>query len=121
MEPEKRNHERHDFGDTVYAVMRPDFSNLGKLRNISMGGLCIEYLAETPSSPQCTHVDIFTSHEGFYLPEVPCALVYDEPSVGMQASDFSTCHHRRCGLRFGELSREQELKIRFFIEHHATQ
>ena len=106
--------------DTVYAVLRPEFAPIGRVRNISAKGLALEYLADDLEMAPFTHVDIFTRPESVYIGEIPCRLVYDLPDTNHPGSPFLGPVHRVCGLSFTALSPDQEIKLRHFMEHHTV-
>jgi len=81
MNAERRRTLRSYPNELTFVVMRPEFSKSGKLLDISSGGLCFQYLfTSNPSEGGAASVkiDIFIIDNGYYLPKVPCTLVYDE-------------------------------------------
>jgi len=80
---------------------------LGKIRDISKGGLSFEYLWDDGSDKDSSEVDVFLAGNGFYLPKMPCEVVYDF-QIGADLTSNSTFHDRRCGVEFGNLTEEQE-------------
>jgi hypothetical protein len=100
METERRKFTRFLVPENVYAALGPSFSKVGRIKNISMGGLAIKYLTDGDSALGNAHVDIFIRGEEFYLSKLPCKIVYDlpiEPSTGLQASGLTP---KRCGVQF---------------------
>jgi hypothetical protein len=50
--------------DDVYLVFRPDFDKIGRLKDISLGGVAVEYAAHedfTKTTDTNVEVDIFVS------------------------------------------------------------
>jgi hypothetical protein len=100
METERRKFTRFLVPENVYAALGPSFSKVGRIKNISVGGLAIEYLTDGDSAIGSSHVDIFIRGEEFYLSKLPCKIVYDvpiEPTAGPQASGLT---QKRCGVQF---------------------
>ena len=121
MTTERRKQERYEPQDVTFVAMRPDFTRLGKLLDISRGGLCFQYMAKeyqnvaTPSSD----IDIFTSGSEYYLPGVPCKVIYDADVTKKMAS-FIDVKYRRCGLKFLNLSQEQVNQLDSYLKTHTA-
>jgi hypothetical protein len=100
METERRKFARFLVPENVYAALGPSFSKVGRIKDVSIGGLAIEYITDGDSAPGNSHVDIFTREGKFFLSKLPCKIVYDvpiEPAVSPQASGLT---HKRCGVQF---------------------
>ena len=121
MNPERRRNARLRPRDLTFVAVRPEFTKLGKLLNISSGGLCFQYMDE---QDQIGHgalfkVEIFISQNGYYLPRVPCKVIYDARiKKGMVFT--KGLEHRRCGLRFKDLTEEQTDKLEFYLKNHVV-
>ena len=93
------------------------------MTDISRGGLGFRYLSpvdeENSEAEKFQMLDILLSGNGFYLPEIRCSLVYDEREDNGHDSFMLDLVNRRCGLKFGQLTGEQEKQINFFLEHHT--
>jgi hypothetical protein len=119
MNAERRNFKRFLADDRAFACLRPRFEKLGKIRDISKGGLSFEYLWDDGSDVDPSEVDIFLAGNGFYLPKMPCKVVYDF-QIGADLTSNSTFHDRRCGVEFGILTEEQEGMLQSFFDNHLT-
>lgn len=114
--PERRRYARQEVMNTIFIAFRPLFDKVGKIKNISLGGICLEYCIYTANDGIGTtiEVDIFSQCKDFYLPRIPCKIVYDTrirhyPSfIGMET--------KRCGLQFLELSERQRAQLDFFLQ-----
>jgi len=123
MNAERRRNARVSPKELTFVVVRPEFSRSGELLDISRGGLCFQYLRKlNPGGDVATPVkiDIFIINNGYYLPKVPCTLIYDVeekkgPSLFPMSLEF-----RRCGLQFGELSHEQTRQVELYLSHHTV-
>ena len=118
---ERRGKERFRPKKRTFVVFKPQFHKLGKVLDISAGGLCFQYLAKEDQlgDAPAIEADIFMSDNGYYLPDVSCKLVWDTEAkekmtlpVGFQ--------NRRCGLRFLQLTREQQDKLEHFLQVHTA-
>jgi len=115
---ERRKFTRFRAQDDAFAVLQRDFSKVGKIYDISLNGLAFRYLAEKIPDGTSTHVDIFLSTNGFHLSGVPCTVIYDVKESTFGLNEVSPY---RCGLKFEHPSKEQQLKLEFFINHHTTE
>ena len=122
MNAERRRNIRLNPKELTFVVLRPEFSKSGELLDISRGGLCFQYL-HTPNPgrgvPTSLKIDIFIINNGYYLPKVPCTLVYDVeekkgPTLFPMNFTFS-----RCGLQFGKLSHEQTRQVELYLSHYT--
>ena len=105
----------------TFIVFKPQFVKLGKILDISVGGLCFQYLAKNDQlgDAPAIEADIFMSDNGYYLPDLTCKLVWDTEieeevtfPVGFQS--------RRCGLRFAGLTKDQKTKLERYIREHTA-
>ena len=114
---DKRRHRRYDVPEHTYAALNSKFMLVGKILNISKGGLAFIYVANGLKICNTFQVDIFFRGNGFCLKEVPFVTVSDfyiENKV-----PFSTVVIKQCGGQFGELTHSQISQIDYFIENHA--
>ncbi|MBW2605793.1 MAG: PilZ domain-containing protein [Deltaproteobacteria bacterium] len=104
----------------AFAALRGGFKKVGRVKDISIGGVAFTYLSdvdEVNADPHHSQVDIFLSENGFHLSNVPCKIVYDTP-VSSNDEVF-VVNMIRCGLHFGELAESQLDQLNFFIKHHT--
>ena len=121
MKVERREHERLLLKDSSFAALGSNYARVGKIKNISRGGLAFEYIAGESGSRDSSQVDIFMTGDVFHMHHVPCRLVYEIdvriPNVHDQYVKILTT--KRCGLAFAELSEADRAKLEFFIEAHT--
>jgi hypothetical protein len=72
-------------------------------------------VAESPQT-----IDIFLSGDSFYISKIQCGAVYDKRGSNGQGSFMPDLVNRRCGLKFDQLTEEQEKHITFFLENHTV-
>jgi len=94
------------------------------IKDISAGGLAIEYNPVTDEPLESETIDIIAIDcDRFCLPKIVCKTVYDIPTV-MQGRSFSGGAMRIRGLKFIELTKDQENKLeillRCFFDHSAN-
>ena len=120
---EQRQHERFEPQGSAFVVFRPEFNKIGPINDISRGGLGFNYLQsadkDSPVSENSHIIDIFDSNNSFHLTNIPCSLVYDADKDD-QLTFTHNLANRRCGLKFDQLTKEQEEQITFFLKHHTV-
>ena len=115
---EKRKHSRFAVSGNAYAAYKNGLTKVGKIKDVSLGGLSFEYIDEGYSTRQTGQIDIFTSGKAFYLPRIPVQIVYDISNPyrdGEERPYFSTIDMNRCGIRFGQLNVDQTADLQRFI------
>lgn len=121
MESEHRKHTRLLPHKNAFAALGPDFDKIGKIKDISRGGLAFEYFSKKDSNEETFQVNIVISDHGFYMPDAPCRIVYD---VSAHMPNNSGVHFdimsKRCGIRFGELTEKQTAQLESFLENYTT-
>lgn len=117
---DRREQERLLPKDLTFVALRPDFARLGKMLDISKGGLCFRYIASTRGEDHTGDVtsldiDMFLGKNGYYLAGVPCKLIYDK-----KIEKGSLLEYRLCGLQFGELTKGQSDLLVFYLSNHTV-
>ena len=118
---ERRKYVRFLAKDVSFAALRNGFKKVGKISDISIGGLGFSYLSEITEIDVAGHiseVDIFLSGNGFHLSNVPCRIVYEAP--GSTPNEGFFVRMSKCGLMFGELNGSQLEQLELFIENYTT-
>jgi hypothetical protein len=108
MTPERRRSKRCTIdSDEVHVSALPN-QRIYSVKDISKGGLAIEYSPVRGEPLKSESVDIIAAdYNRFYLPKVACKTVYDIPTL-MQGKSFRGGERRIRGLKFIELTKEQE-------------
>ena len=119
LQQNKRRFPRFSPKDVTFVALRPDFSHFGKVLDISNGGLRFQFMGAPlpPEKGRRLTLDLFVRNNGYYLPEVPCEVVYENREEPSEEILLATCHF---GLRFTNLTREQIEKIGQYIEIHTS-
>jgi hypothetical protein len=89
---------------------------MGRIIDISMGGLAFECFCDEESANRPKELEIFVTDSSFRL-NIPCQLVYDLPTY---ESPLTSCKKKRCGVQFGELTEYQTSLLARFIERHTV-
>jgi len=112
---DRRNHKRYRVREGAFAVHS---LQLGPVTDIGMGGLAFEYICIGESVPESSRLDIFMSNSAFHLKGIPVHTVSD---VDMHTqSPFQSYMMRRCSVAFENLTDENELLMRRFIEANTV-
>ncbi len=120
MKAEKRKFDRFVPIEGTFAALENGLSKVGKIKDISLGGLAFEYVYDEKSGPNGNRVDIFMSGKRYFLQDVPCQEVYDKMlSPNYEYLLFSSTIMNRCGLQFGKLSTDQSAKLSSFIKERT--
>jgi len=117
----RRKHPRLRAREQTFAALHGDCTRVGRLKNISKGGLAFEYTAIDDSRCNGFPVDIFAAHSEFHLSNVPCRTVYDIalPRQEKDGTFFPTFLSRQCGLQFGELTETETERLGFFLKAYT--
>jgi hypothetical protein len=122
METEQRMSNRFLAKDNVIAALKNEFTKIGKVRDISAGGLSFEHIYDEILNKESLKKDIFLFVNGYCLPRVPCRVVYDIP-VDLSDEYPPTCfiHYktRRCGVKFEALSEDQKTHLEIFLKTYT--
>lgn len=122
MKSEKRKHIRLLAKEGAYAALGTHFNKVGKLKDISLGGLAFSYIDNTED---CIHdlskVAIFVSENEFYLPDLTCRLIYDFPLHSTNNIQYFKIRFRiiMCGVKFTAITEYQLDKLKFFINQYT--
>ena len=130
MSIDKRKHIRFLSQDDAFAAL--GFRTVGRIKNISIGGLAFEYVNISEISDQVSsnrdtfeslQASIFLSKNNFHLSNVPCKIIYDinAPVPDKHQEFITSLKHRLCGVKFGMLSEDMTAKLEFFLKNHTTE
>jgi hypothetical protein len=114
----RRRHERHAIGGDVFIGSTPLFHTVGKLMDISSGGIGFEYATSRDNDrPKAlTLVVDILCRKHFRLSRVPCRVAYD---MRVDQTNFDGNEMRRCGLEFGKLSDQQAALLGLLLKSYT--
>ena len=115
METERRKFKRLLPQGLTFAVIRPHFYNLGKVKDISLGGMAYEYILNETQNKGYAEIDIFLSADSFYLPRIPSKIIFDTNI----SEEYQIVETRRCGLKFNDLAPEQTSQLEHFLQNYT--
>jgi c-di-GMP-binding flagellar brake protein YcgR len=122
MVAEKRKYVRFLAEPNTYAALGSSFTKVGKIRDISMGGLAFEYFSGTENSNlQDSTVTIFITVKKFYLENLPCLMICDHPKRNSNETHFLNSSYlvKRCSLQFMTISEDQRQHLENFLENYT--
>ena len=114
---ERRRHVRYKTPDSCYAALRAESITVGRIRDISAGGLSFEYLEgmDAPILPGGEErVDLFLAGGGLFVRKIPCQTVRDS-LTGQDAPSFSGVGVRLRGLQFEDLTDQASEEVEAYI------
>ena len=117
---ERRKSTRFLAEEDAYAALGINFTRVGKLKDISIGGLAFEYIDYTESCVQdSSRVAIFHSQNEFHLPNLACRLICNltvtAENDDLPFSRLFVIH--RCAIQFGNITAKERKRLEFFINH----
>jgi hypothetical protein len=115
---EQRQHKRFRVQDGAIIIFKPSDAGMGRLIDISMGGLTFDYLtSQAPPTVEAAKLDILLTDSAFGLYDVPCQSIWE---LTIYEKPPTSKYRKRCGVKFGELTSEQRRLLEYFIEKHTT-
>jgi hypothetical protein len=123
MPVEHRKYARYLPQNNAFAALGSKYTRVGKIIDISLGGLAFDYISGEYSGQNSSRVDIFLVGNVFHLYNLPCKMVYDikihVPHVNNNFIKILTT--KRCGVEFGELSDDNLAKLKLFLQINTTE
>lgn len=121
MRVEQRKNLRLLPEENAFAAIGCKYARVGRIKDIGLGGLAMEYIVGDDTKNNSSQVDIFLTGNVFHLYNLPCRLVYDieihVPNVNNKYVKILTT--KRCGVHFLELNEDDLAQIKFFVQNHT--
>lgn len=121
MEEDKRKDKRFLVGEEVIVALRNKSSRVGRVKDISMGGLSFEHIYDEDLGGNHSKSDVSLWVDNYSMADIPCRVVYDIPISEPPEYDYLSVHFRtrRCGVQFGKLTENQETQLDSFLKTHT--
>lgn len=116
-ETERRRHERFAVQSDAYAVVRSHSPRLGKIIDVSRGGMSFRYVDGSESDSGTAAVDVFLLNQPVLMKSVPVRSCSDFP-LDPPSVDAEESLRRRC-VEFVALKPGQASALEDFIAHHT--
>jgi len=115
---EKRKQFRLLPPPNTYAALGRNYTTVGKVKDISLGGLALEYIAGEETDLSSDIVDIFLVGSVFYCYNIACQIEYDIQVYVPHVNNhfIKTLTTKRCGIRFKSLSEENRAQLNLLLE-----
>ena len=115
---ERRKYQRYKVAYGAYAVARPEGGKIGQIKDISMGGLAFNYLANEVRSQHCNELDIVIRQSNMRIKDLPVKTISDFELA--QKNVFSVVKLRQLGVQFGDLTQIQTSQLEHFLKTHTS-
>ena len=118
MEIDLRTYKRRIPVGNVYAALGRDYEKMGKLIDLSRGGLAFEYMSNEDTKTELAQVNIIKVGGVFNLHNLPCKVMYDIP-IPLARDGIQSLKHalnRRCGVKFNMLPDDDRVQLAMFLE-----
>jgi c-di-GMP-binding flagellar brake protein YcgR len=112
-----REHKRfRPKSPTFIRVSSKSEEDIGKLIDISKGGLSICYFVSEEKIREYSELSIFSSDTEFALEEIPIKNISDAELKDLL---FETTILRRHSIKFDEMTDDQKSKLDYFIKNYT--
>lgn len=112
---ERRLYTRFQVSDDVYVVFRHPVTRIGRIINISRGGIAFSATIPPEKVEELFEMDIFLDQTSFCLEKVRGKLVWDAPDSGGTADEPA----HQYGFQFTELTERQVSQIEHLLKNHS--
>jgi hypothetical protein len=115
-----RRYTRFLADDNAFAALGSNYSKVGKIKDISLGGLVFVYLNNSQAiSGGVSKISIFLSDKDFHLPDLTCRIICDTPTSTIDQNVFCSIQNNRCAVQFLSLSDFHKGQLGFFIRNYT--
>ncbi len=113
---EQRKHKRFRPGIGAFVLLGPDSTKLGRIIDVSLGGLAFSHMASARPPNELSELDMFLIDADFYLEKLPYTIVSDFQTFD---NPFGSITMRRCCVQFGELTQHQKSQVAHFVQDYT--
>jgi len=114
---ERRKYKRFQVQENTFALLRAQVSKLGRVIDISKGGLAFRYVSIGERLKGPLEVDLLLPHHDFSLNKLPVKIISNFEIAS--ETPFRSLTLRRVGVQFGELTQKQKSRLEYFIQNHT--
>ena len=119
LEIERRKFTRYVVQENGFDVLSRELKVVGKLKNISRGGLAYQYTPPDGAEAESEIVDILgKGPDPFYLQGLDCKTVYDISELAADQT-FTGAEIRVRGLQYIKLTENQKRKLDFLLYNYV--
>lgn len=114
---ERRKYKRFQVPIGAFVVLGPDSTKLGRIVDVSLGGLGFHHIDRKAPLDGLRELDLFHVDNGFSLKKVRFQTIWD---LEVRKGFFGFWATRRSGLQFGELTYGQRAELEHFLLNYTT-
>jgi hypothetical protein len=120
---DKREFERFSPRGNAYAAYGIQYTKVGRINDICLGGLAFEYIPEKNPYRDSSQIDIYLVGDVFHMHGIPCQVVYDIPNPfhPENVESIKVLPTKRCGIQFGTLPEDDVIQLKLFLKYHTIQ
>lgn len=121
LETDRRKHFRFLAQENAFVVLRHEPTRIGKIKDISSGGLSFEHIYEGKFNGGNSKNNLTLWTNGFRMTEISCRIVYDLQLPIPPEYDSLTIQlvPKRCGIEFESLTDHQIAQLDFFLKNYT--
>jgi c-di-GMP-binding flagellar brake protein YcgR len=116
---DRRKNKRFQTEKNTYAVLRARGSKLGRVIDISKGGLAFRYVSVGQRLRGPLELDLLSHQYDYRIDKIPVKIITDLELANKKA--FKSTTLKRVGVQFGKLTREQKSKLEHFIRDYTLE
>jgi len=105
-------------GQVGMALFKSKPAKMGQIKNLSLKGLCFNYIANDETIPEGDEVDILFAEGNFYL-ALPCRVVREKTESN--ELPFTPIVMKQRAVAFERLNTEQERALTRFLRNHGQE
>ncbi|MEJ2641378.1 MAG: PilZ domain-containing protein [Desulfosarcinaceae bacterium] len=106
-------------GQVGIALFKSKPAKMGQIMDLSLKGLCFNYIVNDDQIPEGDEVDILLAEENFYLGALPCRIVREKTKAN--ELPFTPIVMRQRAVAFEKLNPEQVRALKRFLKAHGRQ
>ncbi|MBU0767960.1 MAG: hypothetical protein KJ687_02550 [Proteobacteria bacterium] len=114
---EKRNHNRLQAKDGVYAIINYKPAIFGQIINISKDGMAVRYSSNAHRLSVPSELDIFIIDSNFYIEKIQIKFISDF-EIGDKDPLNSQKNRQRC-FQFGEMKSSQHFQLDYLLQNYT--
>jgi len=118
---DKRKYPRFSVEENVIVALQNGLNRIGKVKDISLGGLSIEHIYEEDLIEGDTRKSLILWINDVNLPKIPCKIVYNRPLQIPSEYDSLAIRliTKRCGIEFESLTDQQITQLELFLKTYT--
>ena len=114
---EKRNHNRLQAKDGVYAIINYKPAIFGQIINISKDGMAVRYSSNGQQLSVPSELDVFIIDSNFYIEKIQIKFISDF-EIGYKDPLNSQKNRQRC-FQFGEMKSSQHFQLDYLLQNYT--